>query len=71
MFRNIVFFGLMAVVLLFVVQNMQVVEFQFLVWNFAMSRALMLFATLAVGIAAGWLLAYPKRHPRKQKDARK
>jgi uncharacterized integral membrane protein len=61
MFRNILFIGLIAVVLVFVIQNTEVVEFRFLVWTFTISRALMLFGTLAVGIIAGWLLTLPKR----------
>jgi hypothetical protein len=36
-----------------------------------MSRALMLFGTLAVGIVAGWLLAFPKRKQQKMKGAKK
>jgi len=43
-----------------VVQNTQVVEFQFLVWTISVSRALMLFGALAVGVIAGWILKSPK-----------
>ena len=71
MFRNIIFIGLIAVVLIFVLQNTQVVEFRFLVWTFPISRALMLFGTLAVGIIAGWLLTFPKRRQQKLKGAKK
>ena len=71
MFRNILFFILIAGVLIFVIQNTQVVEFRFLVWTFAMSRALMLFGTLAIGVVAGWLLGLPKRRGPKQKSAKK
>ena len=59
MIKNIIFIGLIAVVLIFVVQNTQVVEFRFLVWTISMSRALMLFGALAIGILAGWLLTLP------------
>jgi uncharacterized integral membrane protein len=72
MFRNVSFIVLIAVVLIFVIQNTQVVEFRFLVWAFYVSRALMLFGTLAVGIIAGWLLAFPKkRKQQKIKGAKK
>ena len=71
MFRNTLFIILIAVVLIFVIQNTQVVEFQFLLWTFSMSRALMLFGTLAVGIIAGWLLAFPKHKQKKMKEAKK
>ena len=60
MIRNIIFVCLIAFVLIFVVQNTQVVEFRFLVWTISMSRALMLFGTLAIGFIAGWLLTLPK-----------
>jgi uncharacterized integral membrane protein len=71
MFRNTLFIILVAVVLIFVLQNTQVVEFHFLVWTFAISRALMLFATLGAGIIAGWLLAFPKRRRQKMQSAKK
>ncbi|MEX1330702.1 MAG: LapA family protein, partial [Desulfobacterales bacterium] len=61
MIRNIIFVCLIAFVLIFVVQNTQVVEFRFLAWTISMSRALMLFGTLAIGFIAGWLLRLPKR----------
>ncbi len=60
MIRNIIFIGLIVFILIFVVQNTQVVEFRFLVWTISMSRALMLFGTLAIGFFAGWLLTSPK-----------
>ena len=61
MIRNIVFICLIAVVLVFVIQNTQVVEFRFLVWTISLSRALMLFGSLAIGVVAGWLLRVPKQ----------
>ena len=60
MIRNIIFLCLVAFVLIFVIQNTEVVEFRFLVWTISMSRALMLFGTLAIGFVAGWLLTMPK-----------
>jgi len=70
MIRNIIFACLIAFVLIFVVQNTQVVEFRFLVWTISMSRALMLFGTLAIGFISGWLLTLPKSK-KKQEDERK
>ena len=66
MIRNIVFISLIAVVLVFVVQNTQVVEFRFLVWTISLSRALMLFGALAIGVVAGWLLRVPKQKNEQQ-----
>ena len=61
MIRNIVFICLIGLVVVFVLQNTQVVEVRFLFWTISMSRALILFATLAIGLIAGWLLTFPKR----------
>ncbi len=61
MMRNIIFVILIALVLIFVVQNMQVVDVRFLAWTVSMSRALMIFGTLIIGIIAGWLLKLPRR----------
>ncbi|MHC4458575.1 MAG: lipopolysaccharide assembly protein LapA domain-containing protein [Planctomycetota bacterium] len=61
MIRYIIFVILVALVLTFVVQNMQVVEVKFLAWTISMSRALMIFGTLIIGIIAGWLLNFPRR----------
>lgn len=70
MIRNIIFICLIVFVLIFVVQNTQVVEFRFLAWTISMSRALMLFGTLAIGFIAGWLLKLPKRK-KEQPDEKK
>ena len=69
MIRNIIFIGLIAIVLIFVVQNTQVVEFRFLIWTISMSRALMLFGTLAIGLIAGWLLTLPRSKKEPQDKA--
>jgi uncharacterized integral membrane protein len=61
MLRNIVFIFLIGLVVIFVLQNTQVVEVRFLFWTISMSRALILFATLAIGLIGGWLLTFPKR----------
>jgi putative membrane protein len=61
MLRNIIFICLIGMVIVFVLQNTQVVEVRFLFWTVLMSRALMLIGTLAIGLFVGWLLALPKR----------
>ena len=53
-------FALIGMIVLFTVQNYEVVELQFLFWKLAMSRALMLFMVLVVGVTIGWLLRGPK-----------
>ncbi len=70
MIRNFIFFCMIAFVLIFVVQNTEVVEFRFLLWTLSMSRALMLFGVLAIGIVAGWLLTIPKKRNASLKKQR-
>jgi uncharacterized integral membrane protein len=52
---NIIFGILVALVLVFVLQNTDVVEVKFLVWTKSMSRALILLLTFLIGLVAGWL----------------
>ncbi|NVL91846.1 MAG: LapA family protein [Desulfobacterales bacterium] len=55
MAKTIIFFILIALVIVFVIQNTQIVEFRFLAWKVSMSRALLLLGTFLMGIAVGWL----------------
>ena len=71
MIRNIIFVCLIIFVLIFVVQNTQVVEFQFLTWTISLSRSLMLFGALAIGIVAGWLLRVPKQIKEQQGQSKR
>ncbi len=61
MAKNILFAILVAFVLIFVIQNTQVVEVQFLIWKLSMSRALILLGTFLIGIISGWLARRPRR----------
>ena len=70
MIRNVIFICLIVFVLIFVVQNAEVVEFQFLIWTISMSRALMLFGTLAIGFIAGWLVTLPKRKKERSAESK-
>lgn len=47
---------LIVLVVLFVVQNTDVVEIRFLFWKASMSRALVIIFVLIAGIVSGWLL---------------
>ena len=52
-----------GVILLFIIQNVAVVEIQFLFWSIQMSRSLLIFFLLAIGIIIGWFLhGYLKQH---------
>ncbi|MDB2414869.1 LapA family protein [Rickettsiales bacterium] len=46
---------LLLSVVLFTIQNVAVVEIQFLLWGFSIPRALLIFAVLSIGIIIGWL----------------
>ena len=47
---------LSGIVVIFVVQNVEVVQINFLFWSFSMSRALLLFFVLITGVLIGWLI---------------
>jgi uncharacterized integral membrane protein len=49
----LIFVGL---VIIFITQNAAVVDVSFLFWNVSMSRALLIFFLLIIGIALGWFL---------------
>jgi len=53
--RLIVGLVLIGCAVLFVYQNIGVIEIRFLFWSVAMSRSLLLVLVLLVGIAIGWL----------------
>ena len=53
---SIVLFVLLALVIVFALQNTQVVDVQFFFWTLSMSRALVLLGTLVIGLFAGWLV---------------
>jgi uncharacterized integral membrane protein len=47
---------LAGLVVLFIIQNVTVVDIRFLFWTLSMSRALLMFFILAIGIVIGWTL---------------
>lgn len=47
---------LAGLILLFVLQNTAVVDIRILFWTVSMSRSLMFFILVVVGIAIGWFL---------------
>ena len=42
--------------ILFIIQNVTVVEIRFLFWTMSMSHSLLIFFILAIGILIGWLM---------------
>ena len=45
-----------VLVIIFMIQNTQIVEIQFLGWSMSISRALMVLIVFAVGIGLGWVI---------------
>ena len=54
----IVVLVLMLFLVIFTAQNYEVVKIQFLFWSFQTSRAIVIFATLILGIVIGWIGGY-------------
>ena len=55
---------LLGAAVLFIIQNVAVVEIQFLFWSMQLSRSLLMFLVLAVGILVGWFLHAWLKHQR-------
>lgn len=58
-------------VLVFVLQNTEVVEIQFLFWGISMSRSLLAVLLVAIGMVAGWLMSsyLSLKHKRRNHSA--
>jgi putative membrane protein len=61
-FKLILTIAMAGMAVLFIIQNITVVDMKFLFWTLSMSRALLMSLILSVGIILGWLLhSYFKR----------
>ena len=47
---------LAGLVVIFIIQNVTVIDIRFLFWTLSMSRALLMFFILAIGMIIGWSL---------------
>ena len=56
-----------GLVLIFVIQNVTVVEIKFLLWSIEMSRSLLYFIILVIGLLCGWFLKGHAKHRKKTK----
>ena len=53
---------LVGLVVIFVVQNMEILTVQFLLWSFEIRRSFLIFIVLGIGIMVGWAVRkMPKR----------
>jgi uncharacterized integral membrane protein len=62
--RPILLVVLLGAILVFAIQNVADVEVQFLLWSFAMPRAILIMVVFALGVLLGWLLhsLHRRRH---------
>lgn len=64
-FKLVLSLTLIGLAVVFIIQNVTVVEIRFLIWTLSMSRSLLMFLLLAIGVLAGWLLHSYAMHRRK------
>jgi len=65
--KKILILTLSGLTLLFIVQNLAIVEVQFLFWSFALPRVALLSVIFAVGVLTGWLLSSYLTHSREER----
>jgi len=58
--------ALLGLVLIFILQNTEVVNLRFLFWQLTLSRALLLLLVFVCGLAAGLMFGALARRPRKK-----
>lgn len=71
--RLVLTIALIVLVLVFVLQNVAIVEVRFLIWSFPMPRSVLIFFMLAVGVTIGWFMRAalrrsPERRPRSKQE---
>ncbi|MBI4620770.1 MAG: LapA family protein [Desulfobacterales bacterium] len=54
--KSIIILVLVALLVIFLLQNTEVIEVRFLFWQISMSRIVLLFSTFIVGLITGWFL---------------
>jgi uncharacterized integral membrane protein len=61
-YKKIISLVLAALTILFILQNIAVINISFFFWTFFISRSVLIFLVLLIGIVIGWLLrSSPKR----------
>ena len=67
-FKMLMILILSGLAVLFIIQNVAVVEVQFLFWATQMPRSLLMFLLIAIGVIIGWFLhSYVKHREAKSK----
>lgn len=66
---KMILWGVIGVLLvIFIVQNVAVMEIKFLFWKMSMSRSLMMFFLVIIGIAIGWFWKGVAMRNKKRKE---
>ncbi len=65
-YKVIISLVLFLLAIIFMVQNLDVVEIHFLFWNLAMSLSLLIFLLFIIGAIAGWLLVSLRSHSKSK-----
>ena len=67
-FKMLIVLILAGLAVLFIIQNVAVVEIQLLFWAVQISRSLLILLLLAIGIIIGWFLHGYVRHRRNRSE---
>jgi uncharacterized integral membrane protein len=59
--KSTLIIALVGVVMIFTLQNTEVLNVEFLLWSFSLRRAVLLFIVLLIGIVTGYVLAAFRR----------
>ncbi len=66
--KTIVFIVIAILIVIFTIQNTQVIDMQFFLWKASISRALIILSTLFIGIILGWLLTWMGYSRKRRKE---
>lgn len=58
-----------ALIIIFILQNLVIVEIQLFFWTISLSRSLFMFLLLAIGFIIGWFLKSYLMHQKNKKKA--
>ncbi len=68
--KTIVFIVLAILIVIFTIQNTQVINIKFYPWEQSIPAALMLLSTLFIGIILGWFLTRTTDYSRKKRKVK-
>jgi uncharacterized integral membrane protein len=68
--KTIVFIVLAIIIVIFTIQNTQVINIKFYPWEKSIPTALILLSTLFIGIILGWLLTRTTDYSRRRRKVK-